>query len=920
MKPHFLFFPIFFILFIFAQTSCRFPYKTPFNQSKLNKDEETLKLNHLSKSDAEKRAQFISNVQYQLHVKLDRTDRYEGFSEIDFDWIKNKHPLRIDFFGGEIKKFSINFEKRNYFYDGKAFYIPPEFLKKGKNAIRIHFTKTYNTYGQGFIRFQDPEDKKIYLYTHFEPYGANEFFPFFDQPDLKATYTLKVEAPKEWKVISSMKEYKIKKINQNKKLWYFPKSFKFSTYLFSLHAGPYKMWKSKYKNIPLRLFSRQTQAKYVYPKIWFNITQKGLKFFPNYFKTNYPYSKYDQIIVPVLSFLGMENVAAVTFNESLLFRDSPTDLKKFSLAGVIFHELVHMWFGNLVTMKWWDDLWLNESFASYMAFFGLEKKMKNKFPWNPWMHFYSGYKYYAYELDESKEASHPIIHSQVKSTLEALSQFDSITYAKGQATLKNLARFMGEAHFREKLKVYFDLYSEKNTTWRDLLRTLEEESGEKKGKEGKERKKKNEKAYKKSLRDWNEKWLKTKGFNSISVNFRCKKNKITHFNIIQSVHSGDPEIRPHSLLIELYNFNPLKTNISKRKTIAIKISEKKKSLDALIGEPCPDIVYPNGQDASYIKVNLDSVSKKNALSSIDKVSSSFLRLLLFIELWKEVRDGHLSLFQYKDLIYNQLKIEKNRLILKFMSQVIGGRFQRSSLYSYFPKKTEQEKKIYLNFASKIEKTIWKRLQAAKSRNEKIFWRDVLIEKAQTPYALERIYELFKEQKKIKGLSLKDPILRWSILTLLSEFQFKDVKNLIKTESLKDSSYEGKLGLIRAQSIAPHFETKTKWIQEILNNKSHYSKKEKKEISIYLFPLSQEHLSQKYSSKFFEDLLTFSKRQKTYSLRFRFSYLFPFLCDKKFERETKKFIKHHGYKIQHIERKNLSLYREEIQRCLNVRKI
>lgn len=306
----------------------------------------------LTQAEAEKRSKMIENVSYKLNLGLTEKENFSGEVEISFNLLK-KDELRLDFFEGKVQKLFVNEREMEVTIVPGVIKIPSSALTLGQNSIKIQYNAPFSRSGNGLHRFEDPDDGEVYLYTQFEAFHANKMFPCFDQPNLKATYTLEVNSPQNWEVISSTLPEKIEpQIDPKFKKITFKKSEVFSTYLFSLHAGPYSVWSDSYKQIPLRLFARKSFSKFVNSDEWFAFTKQGFEFFENYFEIPYPFSKYDQLIVPEFNSGAMENVAAVTFSERFISRGTVTRGQRENTSNVILHEMAHMWFGNLVTMNW----------------------------------------------------------------------------------------------------------------------------------------------------------------------------------------------------------------------------------------------------------------------------------------------------------------------------------------------------------------------------------------------------------------------------------------------------------------------------------------------------------------------------------------------------------------------------------------
>ena len=321
----------------------------------------------LTEEHARERSARVGGVAYDLVFELDgEADEFSGLVSIDFELKDAGRDLTVDFAGGTVEGVAVNGESVDSAYNGYFLTLPTRALAARPNTVEIKFSHPYRSDGDGLYRFRDPLDGRDYLYTNFEPYDANRLFPCFDQPDLKATYAARVTVPAAWQVISVTRESNVEDQGE-RKVWTFPPSARISTYIYALHAGEYQHWASTAGDIPLRLFARTLMAERVHPEHWFVPIQQGFAFFENYFENPYPFGKYDQVIVPHFNSGAMENLGAVTFSERYLHSGKVTRPARRSLASVILHEMAHMWFGNLVTMNWWNGLWLNEAFATFLA-------------------------------------------------------------------------------------------------------------------------------------------------------------------------------------------------------------------------------------------------------------------------------------------------------------------------------------------------------------------------------------------------------------------------------------------------------------------------------------------------------------------------------------------------------------------------
>ncbi len=841
----------------------------------------------LTEDYANYRFKQIKNVNYVLDFDLTSPDNsYSGKSSILFDVNHLEKNLRLDFHEGEVKSVSVNGQLQKPEYNGTYLTLNSDQLKMGANRVEVSFVHKYSKDGAGFHRFKDPEDQKVYTYTNLEPYKANRVFPCFDQPDLKATYTMKVKAPNNWSVITSVRESQVSK-EKGFKTWSFPKSQKFSTYIWSLHAGEYASWSWNKGKYPLRLFVRKSLAKYVKTKDWFPVTDKGFEYFEKYFGVEYPYKKYDQIIVPEFNSGAMENVAAVTFSEYYVDKGVKTRGKRRSLASVILHEMAHMWFGNLVTMKWWNDLWLNESFATYTA--NLALAAVTEFKGEAW-HYFHRTKNWAYWEDQLP-TTHPI-EAVVPDTQQALANFDGITYGKGAASLKLLHYNIGDTAFQKGLEKYFKTYAVQNTELKDFVGSLEQASGQ-------------------NLKDWRKKWLQTASVNTVAVDLNCKDGRVSSLGLSQSYIKDHPVLRPHSLQMAMFSLNSEKQP-ELTSTYKVSFSGKSTTVSQAVGQPCPDIVFPNYGDYGYFKVQMDQRSLKTLVDVLPNVKDSFLRGMYFQALWKMVRDAKLDIYSFSKIFKNNLAKEENELILGNM------KYFSESIFYYLPKETAAEKKYFENFVSDLEKTAWSKLKVASASSEaQKNWYSFYSLVARTPWGLKNLEALLAGRQKLKGFTI-DPSKRWKIIYQLNRFNYKGAQVLISKELARDKSSSGKKMALKAQAVIPSWDNKLEFLEKMTNKDSKYSFDQFRGLSSSLFPSGQEELRQKYQSQFFEKLKYFDKEKQSQFSR-AFARLGPDECLFDSQGQLKNFLKNNSH-LKPGTQKVLKVRLSENARCRNIKKL
>ncbi len=723
----------------------------------------------LTREQAMYRSKQIGGVTYNLWFGLDEEHLdFQGRSVIRFELKPTGKDilstLRLDFTGGTIQSLVVNEQswdtaKIRDRYDGRRIELKTSELNVGQNRIQIAYAHPYSKTGNGLYRFQDPLDQKIYLYTHFEPYYANQVFPCFDQPDLKASYEVTVDAPHEWSVISNMKERSTGTVD-GKKSWQFPPSPVFSTYLFALHAGPYRSWKNDANGIPLQLFARESLAKNLDTAEWFNVTKKGLAFFGEYFGVPYPYGKYDQVIVPDFNAGAMENVGAVTFSEKFIFQSRPTEEDRKDRADTILHEMAHMWFGNLVTMRWWNGLWLNESFASYLSTVALDHlKLYN----NIQQSFYYGYKAWAYSED-SLVTTHPI-ESSVADTSVAFSNFDGITYGKGAAALKQLHFTLGDEDFQEGLHRYFKKYANRNTALIDFIQTMGQVSSQ-------------------DLSSWQKSWLTTTGMNRVQALFTCDDDKkISEFKILQSGDIGNP-LRLHKTKVALYR-NQAGKLVKNGDSLTVTYSGAETKLEEFEGLSCPDFVFPNDGDYDYAKIVLDPASLKSVLKNLSQIQDPLTRHMLWQVLWDQVRDGELAVTDYIDAAINHLAKEKNKIILEDILPSLAQSTPRklSALQILAPSQRPEFLKKWHTLAKKMFE------RSSLRSDEQKLWFETALQGVYDEETAQWALDLASGKIKVTGI-YKDLENEW--LALMTAARFMSIsQEILDAFKAKDPSEEGK---------------------------------------------------------------------------------------------------------------------------------
>jgi aminopeptidase N len=769
---------------------------------------------YLSQVDAAARSARVSNVDYTLAFALTGKESFSGTTTLSFDLKDVSQALTIDLDKATIGSLTVNGKAVTPQYNQWFITLAPADLVAGRNTVTIAYTRLHSTNGEGLHRMVDPVDGRVYTYSHFEPAAAHQMFPVFDQPDLKGSYQVTVSTPADWVVSSTMRESGVKEVDGGKQ-WTFPRSKKLSPYNFSMHAGPYKVWEDTSGKYPMRLFARQSVASQVSPQDWFKYTKQGLAFFDQYFGVPYQFEKYDQLLVPDFLYGAMENAAAITFAEgSFLHKEEMTTAQKESLAGVILHEMAHQWFGDLVTMKWWNGLWLNESFASFMG--TLATAESTEFT-NAWQSFYSGGKQAAYVTDQ-RVTTHAI-ETPVPSTANAFDNIDAITYSKGASTLKQLRHLLGEEVFRKGVHNYLVKYQYQNATLDNFIGSLGEAAG-------------------RDLSGWTKEWLYEPGVNTIAADFSCAGGKVTSFTLHQSAPSKElPTLREQRVQVGLFNLTAQGLSLSKNLAIIYKGAAT--VVPELNGAACPDLVYPNYQDWGFAQVQLDKKSFTTAQSSLGKVEDPLLRSMLWQSLWDGVRSAKLPLNDFLKTVLANAPAEKDYTLLGN----IVDKIRASSAYL----EAQGPSAYATRIGAQLEQMAFAAAQSATDKNFQRRWFSTYMGLARSPAALKQLADILDGKLVVPGLNVSQDV-RWDIIRRLNRYAYPGSDALLAAEQARDKSDSGQQAAIGAAVVRPDAKVKAEWEGTIadLQTKLPFSKVRTAMFSMY--PAEQGGLNEKSAAQ------------------------------------------------------------------------
>ncbi|MBL8149662.1 MAG: peptidase M1, partial [Blastocatellia bacterium] len=589
----------------------------------------------VSRDLAQWRAKHYSNVSYQFSIEISAgADYIQGKQVCNFTLDNPSSPVVLDWRPRALSKvwnLKVNNNKVDTINFVDEHIVIEQFLRKGKNQISFEFLSPISSSGSAVTRYKDLEDGSEYIYTLFVPSDASTAFPCFDQPDLKADFQLEITVPRDWKVITNTKELSSSSNANGSRKLSFAKSEKISTYLFAFATGPFVELKEE--SDPTKLFVRRSKAERASqeaPEV-LRLNREAIKFFSSYFAYPFPFSKYDLVLIPEFAYRGMEHAGATFLRESsILFPSTPSNSDIAERAQLIFHETAHQWFGDLVTMKWFDDLWLKEGFANFMAAKATEAILPDHNAWN----IFHTAKSDAYKTDVTKGTTP--IWQELTNLSAAKSAYGNIVYKKAPAILRQAEFFFGTKIFQSSVQLFVKENAYANAEWYDLVSAIERRSGQKLGL-------------------WADAWVKRRSMPDLHTSYKTKQGVITDFLISQENTLGEGGIWPMRTRLILFYQN------QSPKIVNLLLSRKQKRLTQLIGKPAPKFVFANYEDFGYGRFFLDEKSRQSVLTEIPNIKDLLLRALLWEALWDDVRQAELAPIQYIELGLKNLPSEDDEI-------------------------------------------------------------------------------------------------------------------------------------------------------------------------------------------------------------------------------------------------------------------
>jgi aminopeptidase N len=784
------------------------------------------------------RAQQLKDVRYQLSFTVTpKADFVSGHEELRF--VQNPDdrgilPEWLDFREGSISSLTVNGQAASTEIQNGHVELPAKLLKLDENVVVIDFKAPIALAGKAITRFEDKDDGSEYIYTLFVPMDADMAFPCFDQPDLKARFRLTVTAPQDWVVISNTQSQEKTttaavdrdttaakaetligfqrrpkgllhpvaqggisvqqspesllhpaaedgiSVQQTMSRTEFAETQPISTYLFAFAAGPFKkvhdtpglpglyVRKSKFEKA-------QAEAEAVQ-----QITADGIKYLSDYFAQPFPFPKYDMVMIPGFAYGGMEHAGATFLREeSILFRTAPTHSDRLNRDILLLHELTHQWFGDLVTMRWFDDLWLKEGFAQYMAYHGLNSLKPNE---NVWKRFYQAIKPAAYAID-STQGTTPI-YQDIPNLKDAKSAYGAIVYSKAPGVIKQLAFVVGEDHFRDGLRLYLKEHAYSNAEWNDLVKALERVS-------------------KKPLGLWADAWIKHRVMPQVDVAWSCgAKGELTATRIALSQKDALDEggLWPIATKV-LVNYGKTATQTR------VEWNTAKTEFITGKGGECPRYVFANYQDEAYGRFLLDPASRKVVMAELGSMNDVFDRTLLWGSLWDSVRVAEMDPREYIELALKNLPAEQD----ESLAQNIIGR-TITALHRYV------SPEVRTQLAPKMESLAAEQMLHSPSQDMRITWFRALRGVAETEKARGELKDMLSGKLTVPGVELR-PLDRWNIVEALIAQNDPDAPAILAAEEKRDPSGDGKKYAYMAAAARPDAATKKQYFDEYLHDAS-----------------------------------------------------------------------------------------------------
>ena len=739
---------------------------------------------NLTRTEARERAELVEVSSYD--VALDLTTGEETFAStttVRFTCSDPGASTFIDLIAPQVRSVRLNGRDLDpaEVADGARIALPD---LAAENELVVVADAAYMNTGEGLHRFVDPVDEEVYLYSQFEVADARRVFTCFDQPDLKATYAFTVTGPRHWRVVSNSPAPTPEQLpGTGSAVWRFPPTPRLSTYVTAVIAGPYEgstgeLTSADGRTVPLGVYCRASLAEHLDADELLQLTRQGFEHYERLFDRPYPFEKYDQVFVPEFNAGAMENAGAVTFLEGYVFRSKVPEAMVERRGLTVLHELAHMWFGDLVTMRWWDDLWLNESFAEYASTLCMAESTR----WDrAWTTFSSMEKSWAYRQDQLP-STHPIV-ADIRDLEDVEVNFDGITYAKGASVLKQLVAWVGREEFDEGVRRYFRKHAWGNTELKDLLAELEETSG-------------------RDLSSWARVWLQQAGVTTLRPVVESADGALTSLVVQQEVPDEHPVPRPHRLAVAGYDVGA-GGRMERTWRVELDVDGERTEVPEAAGKPVPALLLVNDDDLAYAKIRLDDASMASAVHHLGAFDDSLPRALVWGAAWDMTRDAEMAPRDFVALVCENVAVETDSSVVLTVLRQLATTVRFYVHPSCRLEVSDEVGTRLLTLAEQVEPGSDLQLQLVKFG----------LTFARTPEHVARVRGLLDGTQPLEGLTV-DTDLRWELLTALVAAGDAD-EHEIDRELERDDTATGQRAAASARAAVPTPEAKERvWTQVV----------------------------------------------------------------------------------------------------------
>jgi aminopeptidase N len=740
---------------------------------------------------ARERAANISDVHYQLGFTLaPKASDVSGVALITFTLGKAQETL-LDYRDGSLNGLTINGKAAGQgAIENGHIVLVANSLVVGRNQVEIHFTSHVAAAGKPIIRYEDKDDGSEYIYTLFVPMDASMAFPCFDQPDIKGRFQLTIDTETDWEVVSNTRMESYEQIGRAKHTQ-FVETQPISTYLLAFAAGPFQ--KIEKPGMPTVYFrkSQAVRAAQEVPELQ-EITARGIKFLSDYFAQPFPFPKYDMVLLPGMAYGGMEHAGATFLREeAVLFRTATTHSDILGRDILTLHELTHQWFGDLTTMRWFDDLWLKEGFAQFMAYRALSELKPDD---NIWKRFYESIKPGAYSIDETKGTTP--IYQDIPNLKDAKSAYGAIVYSKAPGVLKQLWFVLGDDHFRDGLRTYLKEHAYANAGWSDLVKAFEGASG-------------------RSLTKFADAYIRRRGMPQVDVAWSCAGGKLAHLTLSQKDVLGERGVWPIATQVLL-------SYRVRAELLRVVFDTSSVEVKDATGKPCPDYVLGNSQDYAYGRFLLDAKSQSRVMDELARwrlfsvtpmlMEGAFLRAMLWGSLWEAVRTANLSPTDYLSMSSSDTSEPANPLRDENDETLLASLISHSvtALHRYVSESDRHR------LSPPLDELAATQMQQSTDQSLRIIWFRGMRALSESEQSRTRLKQLLDGTLAVPGITLR-PLDRWNLVTTLVALNDPDADKVLTKEKERDHSGDGLKYDYVAEAARPDTANKKKYFDDYMTN-------------------------------------------------------------------------------------------------------